>query len=80
MAPKPAEPALGLEAHFIKSAVSGPGQEWVKEMYSKSEKPRFLCQWVLNISRQRPNKLHVFGRQPTFDNMLSQGPPPEAKI
>ena len=41
-----------------------------------SEKPRFLCQWVLNISPQQPTKLHVFG-QPTFDNMLSQGPPPK---
>ena len=44
------------------------------DIFSLSENPRFLCQWVLNISRQRPKKLLVFGRQPTFDNMLSQGP------
>ena len=30
---------------------------------------------MLNISHQQPEKLHVFGHQPTFDNMLSQGPP-----
>ena len=35
---------------------------------------------VLNISCQRPKQLHVFGRQATFDNMLSQGPPPEVNI
>ena len=33
---------------------------------------------VLNTQRQRPKELRVFG---TFDNILSQGPPPlEAKI
>ena len=26
-----------------------------------------------HISRQRPKELRVFGRQPTFDNMLSTG-------
>ena len=28
---------------------------------------------MLDISRQRPKELRVFGRQPTFDNMLSTG-------
>ena len=36
--------------------------------------------YVSGCSIFRPKKLHVFGHQPTFDNMLSQAPPQKQRL